>query len=64
VAEVLTLSMSLTKGEPRDQLGFTTYKKYLVLNNLLDILSMREGPVVMAYTFLREDEFSDVSAGR
>ena len=60
--EVLTLLTSLIKGEPRDQLDFTTYNKYLVLYNLLDIINMTESPVVMAYTFLREDESSYVSA--
>lgn len=62
-AEVLTLLISLTKGEPRDQLDFTTYNKHLLLYKLLDIINMRESPVVMAYTFLREDKFSYVPAG-
>lgn len=63
-AEVLTLLMSLTKGEARDELDFATYNKYLVLYNLLHIINMRESPVVMAYTFLRKDKSSCVPAGR
>lgn len=62
-AEVLTLLMSLLKGS-RHQQVFTTYNKYLVLYNLRDIINVRESPVVMAYTFLREDKSSYVSAGR